>query len=468
MALRLKEPPAPLRQVLQSQGMFGMGVQDNLRRSMDSTYANLRGLAPQGNIFDTPTTQPQAAPAAPVASMIDGAPSIFGIGMPRQQEAMVGTLPAPTQIAGGLGLFKDAGQAYAFQTALRDRGININPEGQAPGDFNAAMQAAEGVFNRNFGPGATQAPNYRAFAPTGLRGRALAAGGQPVEGVGGAIVTASPNAIGGTNFALSQNPATVGSPSQPAPAPQTTPQPGPTPLQQAQQQYQAALAPSPGVRLQSFESGNEIITVDQQGNVVARAPRTPTPTGYEPAPEGGIKPIKGSPQEAESVAAAEKKKKAAEEAMSKANLVISKINEAIPDVGVMTAGPVGAVAGVVPGTPAYDMQATIDTVKANIGFDQLQAMRAASPTGGALGQVAVRELDFLQAALGSLDRKQSPEQLRKNLQQIRTHYNRWAQAYQGINPDQQAQSGGFPPDKLNRLNELRAKMAGAKEQESEQ
>jgi len=45
----------------------------------------------------------------------------------------------------------------------------------------------------------------------------------------------------------------------------------------------------------------------------------------------------------------------------------------------------------------------INTVKANIGFDRLQEMRNASPTGGALGQVAVQELEMLQAVLGSLD-----------------------------------------------------------------
>jgi hypothetical protein len=64
-------------------------------------------------------------------------------------------------------------------------------------------------------------------------------------------------------------------------------------------------------------------------------------------------------------------------------------------------------------------------VQANIGFQELAAMRAASPTGGALGQVAVRELEFLQASLGSLDSAQSPDELKKNLKQVKVHFNNW-------------------------------------------
>lgn len=226
MALRLKDPPAPLRQVLQSQGMFGMGTQDNIRRSMDSTYANLRGVAPQGNPFEPPAQE--TSPSAPVASMVDGAPSIFGMTMGKPAESAISALPANLQVAGGLSRLEDAGKAYAFQTGLRDIGAaNLNPEGQAPGDFMQAMKAAQSLYSRQYGPagaglaaGGTRMPNIQAFAPTGLRQRALAAGGAPVEGVGGAMVSASPNAQGGTNFALSQNPATIGAAPQAAPAPQ--------------------------------------------------------------------------------------------------------------------------------------------------------------------------------------------------------------------------------------------------------
>jgi hypothetical protein len=61
-------------------------------------------------------------------------------------------------------------------------------------------------------------------------------------------------------------------------------------------------------------------------------------------------------------------------------------------------------------------------------------MRDASPTGGALGQVAVKELDALQSSVSSLDLNQSSERIRNNLEQIKTHYARWRDAATGKLP----------------------------------
>lgn len=77
----------------------------------------------------------------------------------------------------------------------------------------------------------------------------------------------------------------------------------------------------------------------------------------------------------------------------------------------------GAVAGRNPF--ATNLDATLDTIQANIGFDELQTMRDNSKTGGALGQVTVREIEFLQAVLGNLRRTQNASQLDRNLEQAR-------------------------------------------------
>lgn len=61
------------------------------------------------------------------------------------------------------------------------------------------------------------------------------------------------------------------------------------------------------------------------------------------------------------------------------------------------------------GTPARALKALLDPIRANIGFDQLQAMREASPTGGALGNVTERELTYLQDVLGSIDPAAGPQ-----------------------------------------------------------
>ena len=66
-----------------------------------------------------------------------------------------------------------------------------------------------------------------------------------------------------------------------------------------------------------------------------------------------------------------------------------------------------------------DMEALIKTLKANLGFQEIQNMRDNSPTGGALGQVTERELDFLQSAVAALDVGMSEEQIIDSLMNIR-------------------------------------------------
>jgi hypothetical protein len=112
---------------------------------------------------------------------------------------------------------------------------------------------------------------------------------------------------------------------------------------------------------------------------------------------------------------------------NQAKTVLGKVDEALGKVSGFTAGFGGLLANI-PGTKARNLQADIDTIKANLGFQQLQAMRDASPTGGALGQVTERELGFLQSTVASLDQLQSQDELRKALNQIKVHYNNWLSA----------------------------------------
>lgn len=82
----------------------------------------------------------------------------------------------------------------------------------------------------------------------------------------------------------------------------------------------------------------------------------------------------------------------------------------------------------VPGSDARALRNKIDTIKSNIGFDKLQQMREASPTGGALGQVSERELYALQNVLANLDLMQTPEELSKALDEVQTHYTAFLKA----------------------------------------
>jgi hypothetical protein len=102
--------------------------------------------------------------------------------------------------------------------------------------------------------------------------------------------------------------------------------------------------------------------------------------------------------------------------------VIDTIDGLLPMVSGSTAG-LGAYLANIKGTDAYNLSAMLDTIKANVGFSALQAMRNASPTGGALGQVSENENKLLQATIASLDQGQSADKLKTNLAKVKLHFN---------------------------------------------
>ncbi len=176
------------------------------------------------------------------------------------------------------------------------------------------------------------------------------------------------------------------------------------------------------------------------------SPRAPAPTnlgpGFEPDPvNGGVRPIKGSQAEMDRDAAKAAKVSALQMHLNRADVILNTINEVLPQVGGLTSGVVAGLSKAVPGTPAFNIQKRIDTIKANIGIEQLQAMRDASKSGSSgFGQLAVKELDALQSSMGNLDVAQSKEQLLKSLTDVQQHYDRWKKAVQGVDPDAKPKS----------------------------
>lgn len=135
--------------------------------------------------------------------------------------------------------------------------------------------------------------------------------------------------------------------------------------------------------------------------------------------------IPGSPAAQEQEAAAAAKQAQQGQAAQYGNVVltdIKRVQDKIQNSVLPTTGFIGNFLKNIGGTAAADVRALTDTIRANIGFDRLQAMRDASPTGGALGQVTERELAFLQSTLGSLEQSQSEEQLLENLDRLEKIY----------------------------------------------
>jgi hypothetical protein len=126
----------------------------------------------------------------------------------------------------------------------------------------------------------------------------------------------------------------------------------------------------------------------------------------------------------EAAQAAQQAAAAAQQRAQAADIVTQDLDRALGlvDEG-WTTGLAGGALSRVPGTAAHDLNQVLQSVRANIGFDRLQAMREASPTGGALGAISEREMDLLQSVAGSVETSQSAEQLRRNLLRLQDTYN---------------------------------------------
>jgi hypothetical protein len=103
---------------------------------------------------------------------------------------------------------------------------------------------------------------------------------------------------------------------------------------------------------------------------------------------------------------------------AKKDIVQTEIAAAKKKLGSSSTGVAGAVLKLVPGTQAFALKENIKTILANVGFEELNQMRAESPTGGALGQVAVQELVYLQAVRGSLEQARTADELRDVLERL--------------------------------------------------
>jgi hypothetical protein len=135
-----------------------------------------------------------------------------------------------------------------------------------------------------------------------------------------------------------------------------------------------------------------------------------------------MQPIPGGPEDTSKSEMA-----AAEGSLQQSNIALDKIAQArelidnssffnpATGFGAETAAGIG-------GTNAANYKAVTDTIEANIAFDALAQMRAASPTGGALGAISERELTLLGATLASLSQAQSPAQAKQHLAELELIY----------------------------------------------
>lgn len=181
------------------------------------------------------------------------------------------------------------------------------------------------------------------------------------------------------------------------------------------------------------------VQIDRQGRLTY--PGKPTtevknegtiPPGYRAVRDAAgnlerVEPIPGSKAEKEAQAASEKQQKAerirAEVGTTVGN-ALDDIDRLMKSATLPTTGAVGSRLAAMPGTAAHDIAQALTTVGANISFAQLQQMREASPTGGALGAVSDTEQKLLQNSYAALSQSQSEEQFKTNLGRTRAVFER--------------------------------------------
>lgn len=114
--------------------------------------------------------------------------------------------------------------------------------------------------------------------------------------------------------------------------------------------------------------------------------------------------------------------RALESNIRQSDRVISKVNEALDQVGFYSTGFAGKALKGLPTTDAYKLRTIVETIQANLSFDKLMEIKASSKTGGGLGNVTERELDLLMSSVENLDIGLDDATLSQNLANVIKYY----------------------------------------------
>jgi hypothetical protein len=142
------------------------------------------------------------------------------------------------------------------------------------------------------------------------------------------------------------------------------------------------------------------------------------PAGYRANPDGTMTAIQGGPADLKLQGAFNQDTAALNGSMNSMDRLAVAANEVMKHPGLPgTSGLRGALPNI-PGSDAANAAALINTLKSQVAFGVLQDMRNNSKTGGALGNVSDKEGQLLQSNIAALEKSQSVESMRANLQKI--------------------------------------------------
>lgn len=139
------------------------------------------------------------------------------------------------------------------------------------------------------------------------------------------------------------------------------------------------------------------------------------PAGYRMTKEGSMEPVPGGPADTKQINARAADDQALSYSESAMNQLAQSANELLQNKSGLDA--ITGLSSYLPSVSdaSRNADAQLATLKSKVAFSALQAMRDASKTGGALGQVTERELAMLQNSLVPLEQAQTKQQFEKAL-----------------------------------------------------
>lgn len=225
-----------------------------------------------------------------------------------------------------------------------------------------------------------------------------------------------------------------------------------------EQKHKRAIKEDVAKESRKFEQEKELAQIKAQQEL-------PTPVEQEfvekemKAPVGSLKGVRSEflrsalsarTQAAKTEAKEEKENLLRNSQIEQGLRVMNTVDEAMKKVTPFTTG-IGSYLASVPATKAKNLAADLQMIKSNLGFAELSAMRQASPTGGALGQVSDREIALLQSTVQSLDQAQSDAQLKDRLAKVKQHYANWLKTLGWKGEKEPPPPPGGPSDDIDKL-----------------
>lgn len=176
---------------------------------------------------------------------------------------------------------------------------------------------------------------------------------------------------------------------------------------------------------QPFNAGGVPYQLPSPIAPVTGQPTTPQPVvplGEVAANAGAVETGKQTARYDAKFAAAQPKARATMDSMqAKTALATDKINQILADSSAIGWGTgFTSLGNVIPGTPGARLRNELVSLRAQLGFQELQDMRASSPTGGALGQVSNAENELLQNAYVNLIESSDEQTFVRNITQLKS------------------------------------------------